>query len=115
MMTWVKPIHALAMKSILITTKLGQGYVFTGICDSVHRGGSPAGRTPPWQGDPPGKEVDRENTPGKETPLGRTPPPSRETPQGRPPPAIRSGRYASYWNAFLFGTIVWCGRGKTRA
>ena len=21
-------------------TKLGQGYVFTGVCDSVHRGGS---------------------------------------------------------------------------
>ena len=66
----------------------------------------------PWQGDPPGKE-----TPGKETPLaGR--PPSKETPwQGDPPgkeiplqgdprqgdpPLSMCGRYASYWNVFLF-------------
>ena len=54
--------------------------------------------------------------PGKETPLGRETPPSSETPhQGEPPslgretppPGIRSmsGRYASYWNAFLFTAI----------
>ena len=125
----------------------GQGYVFTRVCDSVHRGGDsaePPGRetprdqadTPPrtWQ-TPPG----RENPPSRETPsgpgrhtppqdqadppAGRAPwenPPGRETPQdqadtprdqtplaGRPPReedcSIRSmsGRYASYWNAFL--------------
>ena len=28
-------------------TKLGQGYIFTGVCDSVHRGSTLAG-TPPW-------------------------------------------------------------------
>ena len=57
-------------------TKLREGYVFTGVCDSVHKGGvlphcmlghhppSWQGR-PPWQGDPPGKE----------TPLGKADPP----------------------------------------
>ena len=66
------------------------------VIHSVHRGGSPensplagrtppphlVGRTPPWQGEPP--------------PAGRTPPPEADS-------SIRStsGRYASYWNAFL--------------
>ena len=80
--------------------KLGQGNVFTGVCDSVHRGGSasvhagiplPPSRNPP-RADPPG--------PGR-------PPRSRQTPPHSTPPeadcSIRStsGRYASYWNAFL--------------
>ena len=59
-------------------TKLGQGYVFTGVCDSVHRGGLPQcmlGYTLP---------------PTKETPLPRrTPSPTKEDPlphQGDPPP-----------------------------
>ena len=70
-------------------------------------GGSPAGRTPPPH--PPRRP------PSRESPLTRRPPlagrpPARRTPQqgeptrqGDPPPAIRSmsGRYASYWNAFL--------------
>ena len=65
----------------------GQGYVFTGVCDSVHRGGS-AENPPPTRQTPPGT---KENPPGP----------------GRPPPeedcSIRSmsGRYASYWNAIL--------------
>ena len=54
-------------------------------------GGVSSRENPPCQGEPP---------PGRETP------PAKETPrQGEPfPPAIRSmsGRYASYWNAFLF-------------
>ena len=56
-------------------TKLGQGYVFTRVCDSVHWGGLPQcmlGYTPP----------------GVDTP--------RET----------SGRYASYWNAYLFSKLL---------
>ena len=76
------------------------------------------GRTPLDQGEPPGSG--RENPPGP----GRTPPDQGETPpdqgdppqtrenppdQGEPPGpgSIRStsGRYASYWNAFLFGII----------
>ena len=47
-------------------TKLGQGYIFTGVCDSVHRGvpgpggvcsrgGSAMGRVP--GGDPPGRPL----------------------------------------------------------
>ena len=72
----------------------GQGYVFTRVCDSVHReGGLRAGRTPP----------PREQTP-RSIPL----PPQSRTPS--PPEAhssIRStsGRYASYWNAFLYLNI----------
>ena len=93
-------------------TKLGQGNVFTGVCDSVHRGGVCGGRPPK-----------------KETPLkNQTPPRKNQTPRNKsdppeifrhPPEKIRhhlpprknqtpprdtvneSGRYASYWNAFL--------------
>ena len=76
------------------------------------QGDPPAGRTPqpgrpptrqgepPWQGEPPRNR----QTP----PAGRTP-----TRQGEPTPreedcSIRSmsGRYASYWNAFLFYVYV---------
>ena len=59
----------------------GQGYVFTRVCDSVHGGGGSA-------------SVHAGIPPGKETPPGRRHPPL---------PTIRSmsGRYASYWNAFL--------------
>ena len=54
-------------------TKLGQGYIFTGVCDSVHRGGlpqcmlgyhppprqgRPPARRPPWQGRPPPGRAD---------------------------------------------------------
>ena len=49
------------------TTKLGQGYVFTGMCDSVHRGVSAsvhAGIPPPWE---------------------QTPPPPEQTPRSRHP------------------------------
>ena len=56
----------------------GQGYVFTRVCDSVHGGGG----LPQCM-------------------LGYHPPGSR-------PPGIRSmsGRYASYWNAFLYTSLV---------
>ena len=87
-------------------TKLGQGYIFTGVCDSVTRRGgvclSACSDTTPWQGDPPHKE---------------TPPtPSqRDTPwQGEPPPpcAVHAGRYSQQAGGmhptgmqFLFGII----------
>ena len=32
-------------------TKLGQGYIFTGVCDSVNRGGGVHGRGGMWQGE----------------------------------------------------------------
>ena len=97
-------------------TKLGQSKVFTGVCDSVHRGegglrqGEPPQQgDPPWQGEPPpGKEnpPSMETPPGKENPPpGQGEPPQQGDPPGKetPPPSIRSmsGRYASYWNAFL--------------
>ena len=63
---------------------MGQGYVFTCVCDSVHGGGY----------------------------LGRYPPGRYTPPPAGTPPAIHagirstSGRYASYWNAFLLKLIV---------
>ena len=130
----------------------GQGYVFTRVCDSVHRGGLQAGRTPlaggkapqtrqtppaggrnppTRQADPPAggrTPLDKADPPGKreEPPWDQadppwqereTPPWTRQTPPagGRSHPQTRqtpreadsriwstSGRYASYWNAFLF-------------
>ena len=102
-------VHVCYQNSYRPQTKLREGYVFTGICDSVHRGGST------WAGAPPAG-----TPPGRYTPLGRytfpqsgTPPragtPRRQVPPAGTPPGsstcweIRatSGRYASYWNAFL--------------
>ena len=114
----------------------GQGYVFTRVCDSVHRGwwgveGSP-GR-PPGQGEPPWDQADtprdqadtprtgrtardQADTPGtrQTPPTGRTPPGPGRHPSGPGIPprgedcSIRSmsGRYASYWNAFLYFTLI---------
>ena len=73
----------------------GQGYVFTHVCDSVHGGGLPqcmlGYHTTPWEAHPPGG-----------TPPGSTPP--RDADSG-----IRSmsGRYASYWNAFLLIIVLY--------
>ena len=49
----------------------GQGYVFTRVCDSVHRGGGGSGQNPPCQGEPPPGPV-------------RHPPETRQTPPPRP-------------------------------
>ena len=69
----------------------GQGYVFTRVCDSVHKGGG----LPqcmlgyhhthlPGTRHPPGKEV----PPGRKHPLGRKhPPPEGSTPRKDAPPA----------------------------
>ena len=95
----------------------GQGYVFTRVCDSVHRGGV-SGQTPPWQGEHPPTGTRQtpprpfRHPPGtRQTPLDQadTPPDQADTPpdQADTPReedcSIRSmsGRYASYWNAFL--------------
>ena len=97
-------------------TKLGQGYVFTGVCDSVHSGRSasvhagipPRSRHPPGADTPMGADL----APPEQTPHGiRHPPRSRHPPtplREQTPPRrgcweIRStrGRYASYWNAIL--------------
>ena len=80
----------------------GQGNIFTPVCHSVHGGGclpqcmlgyhNPRSRHPPEQ-----------------TPPEQTPPRKQTSPEGVDTPwkadsGIRSmsGRYASYWNAFLF-------------
>ena len=69
----------------------GQGYVFTRVCDSVHRGGGLRAAPPAQGGTSPG--------PGRENPprTWQTPPHREEDCSIR----SMSGRYASYWNAFL--------------
>ena len=92
----------------------GQGYVLTRVCDSVNKGGvsgePPLGtkeNPPPGtkENPPPGPRRTPPPRP-RRTPLGtRETPPSPRTRQTPPPEhcSIRSmsGRYASYWNAFL--------------
>ena len=71
---------------------------------------TPLPRRPPSRRHPPARETPLpRRPPTKETPCqgdppGRRHPPARETPTEGGPPGIRSmsGRYASYWNAFLF-------------
>ena len=108
----LKP-YLLLLDLLPAATKLRQGNVFTGICDSVHRGGGSAsvhaGIHPPWSRPPPGAET---HPLGADPPRSRPPrnrPPQEQTPPSRHPPreadsGIRStsGRYTSYWNAFLF-------------
>ena len=73
---------------------------------SVHAGIPPPDQTPP---PPPIRYHPRSDPPGPgRPPLDQTPPPrTRQTPHPTPPrqadSSIRStsGRYASYWNAFL--------------
>ena len=66
---------------------------------------------PPQMENPP-----MENPPGWRTPLDGEPPPDGEPPDGEPPrmenppgwrtpPRSMCGRYASYWNAFLFNRM----------
>ena len=57
-------------------TKLGQGYIFTGVCDSVHRGGRGsasvhAGIPPQDHTPPPGAELLQEQTPPSAEHAGR--------------------------------------------
>ena len=77
-------------------TKLGQGYVFTGVCDSVHRGEyltryTPGPVTPPRPGTPPGPGTPaRPGTspsgPGTPPVTKHTPPRDQVHPQTRYPP-----------------------------
>ena len=89
---------------------------------SVHRGGGGVCLSACWDTTPP-----RADLLGADTPLEQTPPPGADTPQSRQPPRADPpeqtpprtkytpgtkytppkyghccGRYASYWNAFLF-------------
>ena len=72
-------------------TKLGQGYIFTGVCDSVHSGGLPQcmlGYCPPPRGpDKHPPSGPSRHPPGLGTPLTRQAPPPR---RGRYPPPEQS-------------------------
>ena len=104
----------LARTFLPAATKLGQGNVFTGVCDSVHRGvclsacwdtAPPIGR-PSQEGDTPPRSrhhhPPKRHTPQQIPPKRQIPPKKADPPQGAGS-SIRSmsGRYASYWNAFL--------------
>ena len=103
----------------------GQGNIFAPVCHSVHRGGVSAGMPHPLKSrhprnrHPPRADTPQEQTrpesrhtllleqtpPRADTPPEQTPPKSRHPPPPRvADSSIRSmsGRYASYWNAFLF-------------
>ena len=95
-----------------------EGYVFTHVCHSVHRGGSASVHTRIPH--PPGTGTPRTRHPPEQAP----PPPGPDTLPGpdTPPPGSRtptplhsacweirstSGRYASYWNAILlYGSMI---------
>ena len=69
----------------------GQGYVFTRVCDSVHRGG--LRRTPPGTRQTPTPPGTRQDPPGRETPRDQAGPPRQGEPPGTrqtPPPPGRS-------------------------
>ena len=87
----------------------GQGYVFTRVGDSVHRGGLPQcilgyHPCPPWSRPP------RSRPPWEQTP--HPPGADTHTPRGADS-SIRSmsGQYASYWNASLL-TVCICPRAR---
>ena len=101
----------------------GQGNIFAPVCHSVHRGGVclSACLSAPGSRHPPGADSPREQTPGQTPPGSRHPPrsrpPEQTPPRSRHPPreadsGIRSmsGRYASYWNAFLFYLLIYWSR-----
>ena len=77
-------------------TKLQKGYVFTSVCQEfcpqegsvVH----PLGRPPIGRHTPLGRHTQWADTPPVQTPPGQTHPQAD---------GYCSGRYASYWNAFL--------------
>ena len=96
--------------------EVGQGNIFTSVCLSTGGEYLPQcmlGYTPP------GADLPPEQTPWEQTPRQQTPP-GADTPQEQTPPweqtppreadsSIRStsGRYASYWNAFLYLKENW--------
>ena len=73
--SFMNPVSIIISTSFLLppATKLGQGYLFTGVCDSVHRGGggsasvhagiTPPDQTPPRARHPPNQTPSRSDTP----------------------------------------------------
>ena len=109
-MTYLSEVETKLLPLLPSATLLRKDYVFTGVCLSVHRGGCvsqhaleqiPPGPTYPsmhWGRHPPGQTYPSMHW-GRYLPwvdisqhaLGQT-----------LPDGYCSGRYASYWNAFLF-------------
>ena len=93
----------------------GQGNVFTAVCHSVHRveGVSltvilPGQNPPPWTDrDPLDRDTTWTETPLNRDPTAKRPPWTKNTPRTETPPqqrpccTVKTGRYTSYWNAFL--------------
>ena len=75
-------------------TKFGQGYIFTGVCDSVHGGGVPAPGCLLWGVPASGGTFSQ----GGSAPEGVC---SLGVPGGDPRDGHCCGQYASYRNAFL--------------
>ena len=77
----------------------GQSSIFAPVFHSVHGGGGRGGIPEGTEADPPRTDPppSRQPPPREQTPLEQTPPPEADS-------GIQStsGRYASYWNAFLF-------------
>ena len=108
------------MKSLPPANEVCEGYIFTGVCLST-RGGGVCHIQPPRAdtslgSHPLGRHPSGGDPLSRHTPLGRQPPwadtPGHTRPGQTPPPpagyyGIRStsGRYASYWNVFLFNII----------
>ena len=82
--------------------------MFSQVSVSPRVGTPPDRQTPPWAETPwadipLGQTPPGQTPPWAHTPLGTHPPPEQTPTPGRDPPADSycSGRYASYWNAFL--------------
>ena len=73
---------------------------------------TPPGRYTPWAGTPPSRYTPCRYTPQQVHPLAGTPPKQVHPQAGTPPPPVHagirstSGRYASYWNAFLWTVCI---------
>ena len=86
-------------------TKLQKGDIFTSVCQEFRRQGGvclntcwdthPLGRNPPGQTPP-------QADPPADTPLQADTPLPADTPHPQAGDGYCSGRYASYWNVFLF-------------
>ena len=89
------------------TNKVCEGYVFTCVCHSVHRGvclsawwdtiAPPRDQAPPSRAEPPGQGTSGLGTPlGADSPSWNQAPPWEHTPLRPPPPpicAVHAGRY----------------------
>ena len=82
-----------------------------GLCQGDPPRQRPPGQRPPTRQRPPDRGPQDRDPPGQKPILDRDPldrdspghrPPGHRPPRQGPPRMVTSGRYASYWNAFLF-------------